>query len=162
MSLPPTALNPAAETSPLSGPQPTWEASIDGQPIAWADIQSAADAQRDGPSTPGAPGSTGTADGGAGDGTKTPPSSGMNLWMLVAIGAVIWFLIFAPERKARKQREQMLGELKKGDKVVTTGGLHAQVVEIRENEVVLKAGETRLTYSRSAVHQVVDGSSDKA
>ena len=133
---------------------------MDAQPIYWADLQSAAEAQRDGPATPGVGGSTGPADGG--NGTEAPPSSGMNLWMLVGIGAVIWFLIFAPERKSRKQREQMLGELKKGDKVVTTGGLHAQVVDIREGEVVLKSGDTRLTYSRSAVHQVISDDSSKS
>ena len=73
---------------------------------------------------------------------------------LLAIGAVVWFLIFAPERKARKKREEMLGALKKGDKVVTTGGLHGQIADVRENEVVIKCGEVRLTFSRSSVHQV--------
>lgn len=75
-------------------------------------------------------------------------------WPLLAIGAVVWFLIFAPERKARKKREEMLGALKKGDKVVTTGGLHGQIADVRENEVVIKCGEVRLTFSRSSVHQV--------
>lgn len=75
-------------------------------------------------------------------------------WPLLAIGAVIWFLIFAPERKARKKREEMLGALKKGDKIVTTGGLHGQIAEVRENEVIIKAGDVRLTFSRSSVHQV--------
>ena len=74
-------------------------------------------------------------------------------WPLLAIGAVIWFLIFAPERKARKKREEMLGALKKGDKVVTTGGL-GQIADVRENENVIKCGEVRLTFSRSSVHQV--------
>ena len=61
---------------------------------------------------------------------------------------------FAPERKARKKREEMLGALKKGDKIVTTGGLHGQIAEVRENEVIIKAGDVRLTFSRSSVHQV--------
>lgn len=159
MSFPPLTPRSMTITGPSTAPQPPLALFLDGQPIGLVDLQSAAEAQRDGPATPGAPGSTGEADGGQG---TAPPSSGMNVWMLVAIGAVIWFLIFAPERKARKQREQMLGALKKGDKVVTTGGLHAQVVEIRETEIVLKAGETRLTYSRSAVHQVAGDPSAKA
>lgn len=96
------------------------------------------------------------------DPTKEAPPSGFgNLWMLLAIGAVIWFLIFAPERKARKQREEMLGALKKGDKVVTTGGLHGTIADIRENEVVIKAGDVRLTFSRTSVHQVA-GDGDEA
>lgn len=89
--------------------------------------------------------------------TKKPQSPFSNIWMLLLIGAVIWFLIFAPERKARKQRETMLAALKKGDRVVTTGGLMGQVVEVRETEVTLKCNETRLTFARSSVHQIVDG-----
>jgi len=94
-------------------------------------------------------------DGTDGKGASQSPFS--NVWMLLLIGAVIWFLIFAPERKARKQRESMLAALKKGDRVVTTGGLMGQVVEVRENDVTLKCNETRLTFARSSVHQVVDG-----
>lgn len=86
---------------------------------------------------------------------REAPQGGLGgLWPLLAIGAVVWFLIFAPERKARKKREEMLGALKKGDKIVTTGGLHGQIAEVRENEVIIKAGDVRLTYSRSSVHQV--------
>lgn len=159
MSLPLPAFRLSTVTLPPTAPQPPWTLSLDGQPIGLLDLQSAAEAQRDGPATPGSPGSVDPTDGG--QGAPAAPG-GLNIWMLVAIGAVIWFLIFAPERKSRKQREQMLGALKKGDKVVTTGGLHAQVVEIRENEVVLKAGDTRLTYSRSAVNQVASDAPAKA
>lgn len=107
-----------------------------------------------------APGSTEIPSPGT-DGTQTPPPSGAgNLWMIVAIVGVVWFLIFMPERKAKKQREEMLGGIKKGDKVVTTGGLHGQVVDVRENEVVLKAGDVRLTFSRTSVHQVLGGDAE--
>lgn len=99
--------------------------------------------------------STPRGDEAGGDGAPRSPFS--NVWMLLLIGAVIWFLIFAPERKARKQRESMLAALKKGDRVVTTGGLMGQVVEVRESDVTLKCNETRLTFARSSVHQVVDG-----
>ncbi|MEM9801693.1 MAG: preprotein translocase subunit YajC, partial [Planctomycetota bacterium] len=69
-------------------------------------------------------------------------------------------LIFAPEKKARKQRQEMLDALKKGDKVVTTSGLHAEVAELRESDVVLKAGDSRFVYTRSAVAEVRSAKED--
>ena len=94
--------------------------------------------------------------------SKEAPQGGLGgLWPLLAIGAIIWFLIFAPERKARKKREEMLGALKKGDKIVTTGGLHGQIAEVRETEIIIKTGDVRLTFSRSSVHQV-EGESEGA
>lgn len=89
------------------------------------------------------------------DGTGDAPSMFGGIWPLLLIGAIIWFLIFAPERKARKQRQEMIDGIKKGDKVITTGGLHGQIVEVGESEVTIKSGDTRLKFSRSAVHQVV-------
>lgn len=97
---------------------------------------------------------------GADEGGAPPSSPFGSVWMLVLIGVVIWFLIFAPERKARKQRDEMIGALKKGDKVITAGGLHGQVVEVRENEVTLKAHDTRLTFSKSSVTQVLGPKGD--
>lgn len=102
----------------------------------------------------------GAESGGEGSGSA-PPGGGLGgLWMFALLGLVFWFLILGPERKARKQREAMLGALKKGDKVVTTGGLHGHVVEIRDDVVTIKAHDTRLTYSRAAIAQVqADGGS---
>lgn len=105
---------------------------------------------------PGTPGSGGTPGGGAGEGGEAPQGSLLDaLFPAVMIGAVIWFLVFAPEKKARKQRQAMLDAVQKGDKVITTGGLHGKVEEIREREVVIKAGDSRLTFSRSSIHEIV-------
>ncbi|MFT5734453.1 MAG: hypothetical protein ACI8WY_003135, partial [Planctomycetota bacterium] len=68
-----------------------------------------------GPVTPGAAGSDGGTTGAAAPTAGNPLQS---IMMFALIGAVIWFLIFAPERKNRKKREVMLGGVKKGDKVV--------------------------------------------
>ncbi|MEL6431136.1 MAG: preprotein translocase subunit YajC [Planctomycetota bacterium] len=101
--------------------------------------------------------------GGPGDGGRTPSSSPFGgLWMIALLGVIFWFLILGPERKARKQRDSMLEALKKGDKIVTTGGLHAEVVEIGNDTVTLKSGDTRLKFSRAAVGQVVGADDAKS
>lgn len=74
----------------------------------------------------------------------------------LAIGLVLWFLIFAPEKKARKKREAMLNSVSKGNKVITSSGLHAEVVAVREQEIDLMAGGSRFTYSRAAVNEIID------
>jgi preprotein translocase subunit YajC len=102
-----------------------------------------------------------------GTGTPTPGTGGSEgvgasqgslfdtMMPFMLIGLVLWFLIFAPERKARKKRQAMLDEIKKGDKIVTTGGLHGEVAEVRDHEVVIKAGDSRFVYSRGAIQDIV-------
>jgi len=61
----------------------------------------------------------------------------------IAIIAIFYFLMIRPQQKKQKQHQRMLGDLKKGDKVVTTGGMFGIIVGINEkdNVVVLKIGE---------------------
>jgi len=92
------------------------------------------------------------------DGPTDAPQGSLldGIFPFLAIGRVLWFLIFAPEKKARKKRQAMLDAIKKGDQVVTTSGLHAEVVAIRDHEVDLMAGSSRFTYSRAAVNEILD------
>lgn len=57
------------------------------------------------------------------------------------IFAVFWFLLIAPQRKIQKAKEELRKNLKKGDRVVTAGGLHGEVVKVEENKVVLKVSD---------------------
>ncbi|MEM1449799.1 MAG: preprotein translocase subunit YajC [Planctomycetota bacterium] len=95
------------------------------------------------------------------EGGAPPKGSLLGAMMpFLLIGVVLWLLIFAPEKRARKQRQEMLGALKKGDKVVLTSGLHGEVAELREDRVVIKAADSRFTYSRSAIHEVMGADAD--
>ena len=57
---------------------------------------------------------------------------------LVLIFGVIYFLMIRPQRKKQKEHEQLVEELKRGDKVVTAGGIHGVVESLSEDSVVLK------------------------
>lgn len=71
--------------------------------------------------------------------------------------AVFYFLLIRPQQKRQKQRNQMLSELKKGDKVITIGGLHGTIAELTDDTVVLRVNDvTKLTFDRSAVNSKVD------
>lgn len=111
------------------------------------------------PGTTGAPG-TATPAGGA------PPSpfGGTNflLIMLLIFGGMIAFSIMG-QRRDRKKREALINAIKKHDRVQTIGGVIGSVVEVKPDYVVLKVDEssnTRITFARSAVQQVLTSSPD--
>ena len=71
---------------------------------------------------------------------------------LVIMFAIFYFLLIRPQQKKQKSRMNMLKALKKGDKVVTIGGLHGTIVEITDDIVVLRVNDvTKLTFDRNSV-----------
>jgi preprotein translocase subunit YajC len=62
-------------------------------------------------------------------------SSGNPLIFFVLVFGVFWFFMIRPQVKKQKQERKFREEMKKGDKVVTTGGLHGKVVDISEKIV---------------------------
>lgn len=68
---------------------------------------------------------------------------------------VILFPINSPATKAPKAVQQMQNDLKKGDKIVTIGGLHGFIDSIDDNKAVIKCGDgSRLTFDRNAIREV--------
>lgn len=60
---------------------------------------------------------------------------------LIILFAIFYFLIIRPQQKQQKAHREMLDSLKKGDKIVTTGGLMAEVVKVEENFIKIKLNE---------------------
>lgn len=80
---------------------------------------------------------------------------------LILMFAIFYFLLIRPQQKRQKAVQQMQNDLKKGDKIVTIGGLHGMIDAIDEGKIVIKCGDgSRLTYDRQAVREVVEASSD--
>ena len=80
-----------------------------------------------------------------------------------AIILIFYFLIIRPQNKKRKETEKMLSTLKKGDKVVTIGGIHGTVQNVKESTVIIKVDDNvKLEFLRSAVSSVtVSGKEEK-
>jgi len=71
-------------------------------------------------------------------------------------------LIIRPQNKKRKETEKMLGALKKGDKVVTIGGLYGTIQNVKETTVIIKVDDNvKLEFLRSAVSSIVQPSAAK-
>jgi preprotein translocase subunit YajC len=77
------------------------------------------------------------------------------IWIVVMV-AVMYFLILRPQRKQQKERTAMMDSLKKGDRVVTAGGIHGIVRGIKEDRVTLEiASEVYVHFSKSSVGPMV-------
>ena len=84
------------------------------------------------------------------------PNAMMQFLPIIAIIAIFYFLIIRPQSKKRKETEKMLSTLKKGDRVVTIGGLYGTIQSVRDSTVIIRADDNvRLEFLRSAVSSVV-------
>ncbi len=91
-----------------------------------------------------------------------PNAAIMQILFFGAIFAIFYFLLIRPQQTQRKERDRMLASVKKGDRVVTSGGLHGTVVGLNDQTVVLKvADQVKLEFDRTAVARVVEMERDK-
>lgn len=66
-------------------------------------------------------------------------ASSMSMWIMLAlIFVVMWFFMIRPQRKQQKELQTFRDGLKKGDKVVTIGGIYGTVVEVKDNTLLLE------------------------
>jgi preprotein translocase subunit YajC len=101
----------------------------------------------------------------------TAPGGGSPLFQLgiqfALILAIFYFLMIRPQQKQRRQHEEALRNLKKGDEIVTAGGIVGQVLHIRdgvkegtaqrtmEDQVTIKSGESRLVVERGRIARII-------
>lgn len=77
--------------------------------------------------------------------------------MMVALVGVFYFFFIRPQQKKAKETKKFREGLKKGDKVVTIGGIHGKVLEIKETVTIIETeGQGRLKVNNDAVNPVAD------
>ncbi|MFA5574878.1 MAG: preprotein translocase subunit YajC [Brumimicrobium sp.] len=77
--------------------------------------------------------------------------------MLLLILVVFYFFMIRPQMKKQKEIKKFRKNLKTGDKVVTIGGIHGEVLEINETNILLKCeGGTKIRVEKSAVSTGMD------
>lgn len=85
--------------------------------------------------------------------------SGSSCWQYVELLAyvllmflIMWLFMIRPQRKQQKELEKFRSELKKGDKVITAGGIYGTIAEIEERTVLLKVdGEVKLRVDKTSI-----------
>jgi preprotein translocase subunit YajC len=81
------------------------------------------------------------------------------LIQMMAIIAIFYFLIIRPKSQQEKKHKARLAQLKKGDKVVTVGGIIGEIVHIKDNQLTIRSGESRLVVQRERIADLVTGES---
>ena len=84
--------------------------------------------------------------------------------MMVLFLVLLWVFMLRGTSKEKKKRQQLLDTMGKGDRVQTVGGILGTVVEIKDDEVLLKVDEnanTKLRFSRAAIQTIISEKPDK-
>ncbi|MBQ1912727.1 MAG: preprotein translocase subunit YajC [Bacteroidales bacterium] len=86
------------------------------------------------------------------------PSMLPTLLMFAAIIAVMWLFMIRPQRKQQKELQNFRDGLKKGDKVVTVGGIYGEILEVNEKSVLLRVdGDVKLRVDKQALNKDYSG-----
>lgn len=84
-------------------------------------------------------------------GTANPAATMMMMFGFIAI---FYFIFFRPQRKQQKEHQELVRNLKRGDKVSTIGGIVGEIVHITNDIVTIKSGDTRVEVERSKIGKV--------
>ena len=96
-------------------------------------------------------------------GDQTPRSNlfgGMMFPLIIGI-VLFWLILMGPQRREKKKRKAMLAALAKGNKIQTVGGILGTVIEVRDNDVIVKVDENaniRLRFARSSIQSIINES----
>ena len=84
-------------------------------------------------------------------------SFGSFLPMMLVMFLIIYFFMIRPEQRKQKEKRNLLGNLKKGDKVLTVGGIHGTVGSVKDDSVMLRIGDnTTVKFSKTAISTVIN------
>jgi preprotein translocase subunit YajC len=89
---------------------------------------------------------------------QTATGGGLGQFLpIVLLFLGMWFLIIAPQRKRQKAHDKMLTEIKKGDEIVTTGGLFGTVIRVKDDRFVVEIAEnTRIELGKGFVSSKIE------
>jgi len=91
-----------------------------------------------------------------GGGSGSPAEMFVQFVPLLLMIAVFWFLLIRPQKKRQQEHKNMLEGLRRGDNIVTTGGLVGRIVEIDGDILTLDLGETKVRVGRGFVSGLFD------
>src|SRR5438445_13273542 len=87
----------------------------------------------------------------------TGPGSGFGFFVpFIFIFIIMYFVMFRPQKKRQEQQQKLIASLKTGDRVITNGGIHGLISNVKETTVIVKvADNVKIEMENSAVTKVV-------
>ena len=99
----------------------------------------------------------------AGQQQAPPPSSGMMMIPFIILIGVMIAISVRTSSKEKKKREEMMNSIRKGTKIMTSGGILGEIAEVQKDQFLLKvANNVQIAISRTAVAQVITPAADAA
>ena len=94
---------------------------------------------------------------------SAPGGGGLgSLLPIILLFAGMWFLLISPQRKRQKEHDKMITELKKGDKIVTTGGLFGTISNVKKDRFVIEiADDTKVDLGKQFISSKVESEAKK-
>jgi preprotein translocase subunit YajC len=90
---------------------------------------------------------------------QTPPSGASMLLQfapIVLMFAAFYFLLIAPQRKKQKEHEKMLGALKAGDEIISTGGIYGTITSVKDDRFIVRlADNQKVELGKGFIHALV-------
>jgi preprotein translocase subunit YajC len=88
---------------------------------------------------------------------------GTPIFPIILMLGIMWFFLIRPQQKKQKEHREMLNNLKKGDRIITSGGLHGRITGITESTLTLEiADKVRVKVSRGHVAGTVQANAPAA
>ena len=99
---------------------------------------------------------------------QAPPGKQINqtgemirmMGMLALFVVMMYFVLFRPQQKRARQQAEMLKSVKAGDRIVTTGGIIATVVTVKEKSLSIRSADAKMEISKSAIAEITERSGD--
>ena len=87
-------------------------------------------------------------------------SGGLTIFLIqiAALIAIFYVMLIRPQRKQQERHRQLLASLQRGDKIVTSGGIIGEVVHLKDDEVTVKSGESRVVVMRANIANILNRS----
>jgi preprotein translocase subunit YajC len=76
------------------------------------------------------------------------------------MGVIMYMLIFRPQQKKAKEHANLLKSIRRGDKIITSGGLVAEVVTVKEKTLSIRSADAKLEITKSAVTEITERSGE--
>mgnify|MGYP000486021653 FL=1 len=81
------------------------------------------------------------------------------IWPFILMGGIFYFMLWRPQKKEQQKRQSMLESLKKGEKIITIGGMYGTITNISEKKVTVEVAENvEINFVRSAISGFQDPS----
>ena len=89
-----------------------------------------------------------------GSGQQSGGTISVFVLQIAAFIAIFYFILIRPQRQQQKRHEDLLKQIKRGDEIVTSGGMVGEVVHVKDDRVTIKSGEAKVVIERRAITKI--------